>query len=209
MKKIMKVALAAMMMLAPKAANAQLNLGNIAGALLGGSDAASTVTDVVTNLIGNKKISDKNLVGTWTYSEPCVVMESENVLSNMGGTVLANKIEQQEKKALEKVGFKAGKVVLTLNQDKSGTITVGKRTTNVTWDVNESNLQLTYLTRTISINAKLSGGDLQLAMNADKLLNLVSSTASAASSLSSSFGIISNLISSYDGLYLGLKFTKK
>lgn len=205
---------AALLLTAPKAAQAQSKLGKLAGSLLNGgaSDESNVATDVVGGLLGKllgtDKLNEKNLVGTWTYSEPCVVLESDDVLSNIGGKVIENKVEAQQKKVLEKVGFKPGKVVLVLNKDKSGTMTVGKRTSNFTWEVEESELKLTFLAREHAINAKLSAGKLQLAMNADKMLGLLNATASAVGSLSSTMGTLSNLLSNYKGLYLGLVFTK-
>ncbi len=200
---------------APVAANAQLGnvLKNTAGSLLGNSNlgnvAGDVVGDIVSNLLGTNKLTEDNLVGTWTYSEPCAVMESEDVLGKLGGSLITSKIEEEEAKLLNKVGFTAGKVVLTLNKDKSGTITVGNRAINLTWAVSESNLHLTILRQTIKVNANMDGGNLQLAMNADKLLQLLNAVTSKAGSLSSSFGTISKLLNQYEGLYLGLRFTKK
>ncbi len=212
LKKLALVALVAL--IAPVAANAQISsvlsklTGSSSSSSSSSSSTISSIVSVVSNLLGSNTVSEKNLVGTWNYSEPCVVLESDNVLSNIGGTVVTEKIESEEKKILEKVGFTAGKVVMVLNSDKSGTITVGSKTTNITWDIDDSNLQLTYLTHTTTVNTSLSGSTLQLAMDADKLLSLVSSVASSASSLSSSMSTVTSLLSKYDGLYLGLKFTK-
>lgn len=205
---------AALLLVAPKAAQAQSKLGKLAGTLLNGgsSDAGSIAGDVVGDLLGNllgtNTLNEKNLVGTWTYSEPCVVLESDDVLSNIGGKVIEKKVEAQQKKMLEKIGFKPGKVVLVLNADKSGTMTVGKRTTPFTWSVDESDLKLTFLAREHAINAKISGGKLQLAMNADKMLGLLNTTMSAVGNLSSSMGTLSKLLGNYKGLYLGLMFAK-
>lgn len=205
---------AALLLVAPKAAQAQSKLGKLAGTLLNGgaSEESNVASDVVGGLLGKllgtDKLNEKNLVGTWTYSEPCVVLESDNVLSNLGGKVIENKVEAQQKKVLEKIGFKPGKVVLVLNSDKSGTMTVGKRTSNFTWSVADSELKLTFLAREHAINAKISGGKLQLAMNADKMLGLLNSTVSAVGNLSSSMGTLSSLLTKYKGLYLGLVFTK-
>lgn len=209
---------AALLLVAPKTVQAQSNLGKLADKLLGGGSsddgniagniAGDVVGDLLGNLLGTNTLNEKNLVGTWTYSEPCVVLESDDVLSNIGGKVIEKKVEAQQKKMLEKIGFKPGKVVLVLNEDKSGTMTVGKRTTPFTWSVDESDLKLTFLAREHAINAKISGGKLQLAMNADKMLGLLNTTMSAVGNLSSSMGTLSKLLGNYKGLYLGLMFAK-
>lgn len=211
MKNIIRMAFAAFISLcAPFTASAQLNnlLKNTAGSLLGSDNAANAVTNIVTNLLGNEKLSEQNLVGTWIYEEPCVVLESQDILGKLGSTLITNKIIAQETKALQKIGFTKGKVVLTLNQDKSGSIKVGQRTTPLSWNVSSSNLTLTILTRDIKINAKLKTNNLQLAMNADKLLSLVSAAATGAAKVNNNFGVISTLLNKYNGLYLGLKFKK-
>lgn len=215
MKKMIRMALmAAMMMVAPVAANAQLsNILKGAASVLGNSAATSAATDMAGNLLGNllgtDKLTESNLVGTWTYEEPCAVLESKDVVGQLGSSLITNKLVKSQKKALEKVGFKAGKVVLVLNQDKSGTITVGKRQMNLTWGISRSNLTLTFLTQTMQINANMKGGNLQLAMNADKLLTLAGSATAMAGKLNSSLGTVSTILSKYDGLYVGLKFVRK
>ncbi len=176
------------------------SLGGVAGDLVG---------DLISNLLGTNKLTDKNLVGTWTYSEPCTVLEGKNTLSQLGGTLITDQLEEQQKKLLEKIGFSAGKVKLVLNRDKSGTMTVGKRSLNLTWSVSESNLTLTILTRDIKMNANMDGGNLQIAMKADKFLELINSVVGKVGNTNSSFGSISKIMGNYDGLYLGLRFTKK
>ncbi len=215
MKTLFRMALVAVIALAaPSTANAQLGdiLKNTAGSLLGdsklGNVAGDVVGDIVGNLLGTNKLTEENLAGTWTYSEPCAVMESEDVLGKLGSSVITNKLEGEQAKLLNKVGFTAGKVVLKLNKDKSGTITVGKRTLNLAWEISGSDIIFTILTRNIKVNANMSGGNLQLAMNADKLLELVNVVTAKVSKISSNFATISKLLNKYKGLYLGLKFTK-
>ena len=77
-----------------------------------------------------------------------------------------------------------------------------------TWSVEGTNLVLTILGKSIKINANLSGGNLQLAMNADKMLTLLNAVTTQASALSSSFGTLTSLLKKYDGVHLGLKFAK-
>lgn len=208
---MMKTALVALMAYAlPTAAHAQLSglLKNAASAVTGSNTTGSVVSSLVGNLLGTNKVSEKNLVGTWTYTEPCVVMESDDVLSNLGGAIATNKLVKNQKKLLEKAGFKAGKVVMTLNSDKSGTVTVNGKTVNCTWGVSGSDLTLTVLTRSVKMNTRLNGSELQLAMNADKLLTLVTAVSGKASGLNSNFATLNTLLGKYNGLFLGLKFSK-
>ncbi|MCD7720731.1 MAG: DUF4923 family protein [Prevotellaceae bacterium] len=214
MKKTIRFALAAMFMLAvPMAANAQLS--DVLKKISSGSSSSSSsglsnlVTGIVSNLLGANKLTVDNLVGTWDYTEPCIVMESDNVLSKIGGDVASSKMEDKLDEFLQKVGFKAGDVVLQLDEDKTGSITIGGKKINVSWDVDESNVIFTILKKDLSINADISNGSLQLAMSMDKMLDLLEAVCSGVSNIASSASILTNLLSKYDGLYLGLKFSKE
>ncbi|MCD8304462.1 MAG: DUF4923 family protein [Prevotellaceae bacterium] len=215
MKKTIRFALAAMFMLAvPMAANAQLS--DVLKKISSGSSSSSSssglsnlVTGIVSNLLGANKLTVDNLVGTWDYTEPCIVMESDNVLSKIGGDVASSKMEDKLDEFLQKVGFKAGDVVLQLDEDKTGSITIGGKKINVSWDVDDSDVIFTILKKDLSINADISNGSLQLAMSMDKMLDLLEAVCSGVSNIASSASILTNLLSKYDGLYLGLKFSKE
>ena len=145
-KNIFKIAIATMVaLMIPTTMNAQLNdilnkvvkgattnndttksssttsandaLTNILGGITGSSSTAKTATDILGNLLGTSKLTEKSLAGTWTYTQPCVAFESESVLSNIGGSVASSKIEEKMKKALSKAGIKEGKCTITFNTD--------------------------------------------------------------------------------------------
>ncbi len=184
---------------------------NILGGIMGSSSTAKAATDIIGNVLGSSKITEKSLAGTWTYTQPCVAFESENVLSNIGGSVASSKIEDKMKKALAKAGIKEGKFTVTFNEDKTFAMAVGKKKLSGTFEVSGSDLLLTFNSpnKTIKSNAKLSLGTLQLAMNADKMLEIVNTIATKASAYSSQMGTISTVLSQYKGMYLGMKFNKK
>lgn len=209
-KTIIKIALMAMAaFVAPTTMNAQLS--DILNAIKGSSSTASTVTDIVGNLLGSGKVSEASLKGTWEYTEPCIAFESDDVLSKIGGSVASSKIEDKFNSALTKAGIKPGNVTITFNTDKTFSMTVGKKTLSGTFDVNGSELNLTFKTtrKTVKTNVKISLGTLQIAMNADKMLDIVSAIATKASAYSSQMATISSLLGNYKGMYLGMKFQKK
>ena len=76
-------------------ANAQLGniLKNVAGTAVskatGNSTAGDVASELIGNLLGTSKVSEKSLVGTWTYSQPCVAFESENVLTSLGSSMVS------------------------------------------------------------------------------------------------------------------------
>lgn len=213
-KSIIKIALvAACALIMPVTANAQLSdLFNKAKTLFSGSSSTtSAITNVVGDLLGNRKVTAQKLEGTWSYTQPCIAFESENTLNKIGGSVASSKIESKLKTGLEKAGIKEGQVAITFKSDKTFQITTGKRTISGTYQVEGSDLQLTFKTtkKTIKTNVKLSLGTLQIAMNADKMLQIVNTIATKASAYSSNMKTVSTLLSQYKGMYLGLKFKKK
>lgn len=197
----------------PSTMNAQFaDLLNKAKSLFSGtSSTASTITNVVGNLLGSTKITAEKLEGTWSYTQPCIAFESENTLNNIGGSVASAKIEEKLKTALDKAGIKAGQMSITFNADKTFYVSTGKRQISGTYQVEGTDLLLTFKTtkKTIKTNVKLSLGTLQIAMNADKMLQIVNTIATKASAYSSNMKTVSTLLSQYNGMYLGLKFEKK
>ena len=213
-KSIIKIALVATAaFLMPSTMNAQFaDLFNKAKSLFGGSSSTtSTITNVVGNLLGNTKITAQKLEGTWSYTQPCIAFESESTLNNIGGSVASAKIEEKLKAGLDKAGIKEGQMSITFNADKTFYISTGKRQISGTYEVEGSDLSLTFKTtkKTIKTNVKLSLGTLQIAMNADKMLQIVNTIATKASAYSSSMKTVSTLLSQYKSMYLGLKFKKK
>ena len=209
-KTIIKIALMAMVaFFVPNTMNAQLS--DILNAIKGSSSTANTVTNIVGNLLGSSKVSEASLKGTWVYTEPCIAFESDDVLSKLGGSVASSKIEDKFNTALTKAGIKPGNMTITFNADKTFSMTVGTKTMSGTYTVSNSDLNLTFKmpAKTIKTNVKLSLGTLQIAMNTDKMLDIVSAIATKASAYSSQMATISSLLGNYKGMYLGMKFNKQ
>ena len=216
-KNMLKVALLALGMMVCGNANAQLSnvLKSVAGTAIskatGNSTAGDVASDLIGNLLGTSKVSEKSLVGTWSYNQPCVAFESEDVLTTLGSSMVSKKVESTMQKGLTKVGFNSGKVVMTLKEDKTGTIEFNGKNIVVNWAVDGSDLKLTFpiVDKGVTMNAKLTGSELQLAMKADKLLTLLNTITEKTSTVNSSLGTLNTLTKNVKGMYMGLKFTKK
>ena len=216
-KNMLKVDLLALGMMVCGNANAQLSnvLKSVAGTAIskatGNSTAGDVASDLIGNLLGTSKVSEKSLVGTWSYNQPCVAFESEDVLTTLGSSMVRKKVESTMQKGLTKVGFTSGKVVMTLKEDKTGTIEFNGKNIIVNWAVDGSDLKLTFpiFDKGVTMNAKLTGSELQLAMKADKLLTLLNTITEKTSTVNSSLGTLNTLTKNVKGMYMGLKFTKK
>lgn len=214
---MLKVAFVALGMMLCGNANAQLSniLKNMAGEAVnkatGNSTVGNVAADLIGNLLGTAEVTEKTMVGTWSYSQPCVAFESENVLASVGSSLVSTKVEKTMQNGLTKVGFTSGKVVMTLNEDKTGTIQYNGKPVNINWAVEGTNLTLTFpiINKGVTMNVKQTGGELQVAMKSDKLLTLLNAITEKAGTVNSSLGTLNTLTKNVKGMYMGLKFTKK
>lgn len=178
-----------------KKASSGLNLGN-------------TAKDYVSALLGKDKVTAEDLVGTWTYSEPVLVLESDQVLGKIGGAVMAQTAEKKLSSVMEKIGVKPGVVKMTFNSDGTYTCELSGHTIRGTYEVQDATLTLKKLNFTaLSANVKKTGNSLQLAVQADKLLTLVSSLTSIVPE-DGLLSTVTSLFKSYDGMQVGVKFEK-
>lgn len=205
LKSVLLLALAGLM---PQTATAQNVLGNLLGGLAGGGDAGGAISNVVGALIGNKEVSAASLVGTWSYTEPAIAFQSENIANQVGGALAAAQAEKKLGSALSKYGVVAGKVQLTFKEDGTYTCTIGKRTISGKYTISGSTLSLTKTgIKSVKANVKLTGNELQLTADASKLLQLVQSLGNAVGN-NSSLSTLTSLLGGFDGVNLGLKLKK-
>lgn len=189
-------------------------LGGILGSVLGGGSSSSSsssngVLSALTTIFDAAKGASKNnIVGTWQYTEPAVVFSSNNALKNIGGKVASSAIEKQLEKELEKVGIKKGAMSMTFDKDGNFTQTIAGKTTQGTYSVKNGNVTLKYggTVQQFVGTTQIDGNDLLIVMDASKLLKFAKTLGSlTGNSLLSTAG---NLVSSMDGMQVGLKLNK-
>lgn len=199
-------------------ANAQISLGNIlSGVAKGvtssndnsskgnGSDLISTLTSIFT---GEKQASANQIVGTWTYTEPAVLFESDNFLAKTGANIMAKKIEDKLQTYLTKFGIEPGVMTITFAEDNTFTEKLKNKTIKGTWKIEDSKLILTYGTiKPVSITTQVEGKTLMIVTNASQLLNFMKTMGSK--STNSSISTITSLMKSVNGMQVGLTLVKK
>lgn len=188
-----------------------------AGNVLGG------LGDLVSGLLGQKKVNADNLVGTWTYKQPAVVFESEDMLTNVAAKATKTSIEKKMQDYLNKIGFTEGKVKITFNADSTGTVAYSKKNIPFHWSVEDTDLtihlgsgKISKLTKSSSkyssfkVNCKITSNKMQLSFKADKLAEFLTKVVSFAgkSSGSSTLSSVTSLVNKVDGMYLGLTLEK-
>lgn len=204
----LKMAMTLLLTALPAAAGAQSVLGGLLDKL-GGKNASGAIGEAVSALLGKDEVKQSTIVGTWTYDGPAIVFESENIANKLGGKLLSSKGEDMLATQLEKIGMKPGAVKITFNADSTYTCLLGSRTTRGTYEVKDATLSLKKLNfTTLKTNAKVSGSELQLAVEADKILTLVSSLSNLSGS-NSMLSTVTNFMKGYDGMQVGVKFKKE
>ena len=216
MKKI--AILVVMAVLSIGTANAQSFLSNIVGKLTGSSSTeTSSTTNLVTNvlgsLLGNSVTLSKSTVqGTWTYTGTSCVLESDNALAQIGGTVATTKIEDKMNGYLSKVGVKKGKCSFTFAENDTCTFKVGNRELKGRYTVDGENkkIQFSFLYDRFTATAHVAYNvtSLSIVFNADKMLGLVQKVAPTAASYSATLATLSTMLENYKGMMLGMKLEK-
>ena len=190
-----------------------------------GLSSLSGIGDFVAGLLGKDKVSKTSLVGTWSYKQPAVIFESENMLTNVGGMAAGKAAEEKLQGYLDKIGFTSGKVKMVFKEDGTGIVTYGSKNIPFQWNVAESDLTINLASSPLSkystsgklgkytsfkMNCKVGIGSLQLSFKADKLLQFISKIVSVAGSATnnSTISTIAGLANKVDGMYLGLTLEK-
>ena len=175
------------------------------------SQAVSSAKDnVQAALIGTQTVTVKQIVGTWTYQQPALVFESNNLLNQVGAAAFTEKAEKPVAGYLSKFGVKAGSLSITFNDNGHYSATLKGRTISGTYKLNGATLTLVAPQGvvTVPVNAKLQNNQLQIAAHADKLLPLLQTLIGSASQVTEQAATVTTLLKQYKGALLGLKLKK-
>lgn len=184
-KNVFRMALLSSMFMMTTGVSAQIDLNSIANSVLnGGNQSAATNSDNGGNLIkslttifsSNKQANDNNIVGTWSYSEPAIVLNSGNFLTNAAYKVAANKVENKIQIYLSQYGITPGTFTMTFNADGTFSETLKGKTMKGKWKIQDQKLLLTVgKMKAVKITTQISGKEMQLVTDATKLLQMFQS----------------------------------
>ena len=176
------------------------------------SDTKQNVGNLIGNLIssvtGDITTTQANLIGEWSYTDPSVQFESENMLTQAGGSAIATKCETKLAQYYKVVGIKPGAVVFTFAEDGTCTYAVGstKRQGTYVFNNEDKTVSITTATgQTVKTYVTISGNKMALCFDGTKLLTLFNSISSKFQALST----VSALASNYNGMKVGFKFERK
>ena len=185
-------------------ASAQIDLGNL------GKVVSSAIGGEAGSIISSKNnVSKENIVGTWTYKQPSIIFESNDLLKQAGGQLTSAAIEKKLAEQFTKVGITAGKFLITFGSDNTfSTIKNGVVTTSGTYVLNGSKITFSYLENSAKITgyAQMKNGLLSISFDSSKVLDVMSkmSKYSANTTLST----ISSLAGSFNAMKTGVALAK-
>ena len=182
-------------------------LGGILSGIAGGS--GSSVASALSTIFDKNKVATADeLVGTWKYTEPAVVFESNNALKNIGGKVASAAIEKKLQSEFSKFGIRKGQMKMTFDKDGNFTQTLGRQTLTGTYTTSGKQVVLTYSTglKQLVGTTQLDGNDLLIVMDVSKLLKYAGSLGQLTGN--STISSLGSLLGSYDGMEVGLKLEK-
>lgn len=175
----------------------------------GAQDLKSILSGVAKAVVGNKATTASSIVGTWSYAGPQCQFESENLLSKAGGEVAAKEVEEKMKSVYEKVGM--NNIQYTFNEDGTYSYKMKKRTVNGTYVFDDTEKTIT-MTGKLGIktiaHVTVTGDEMSLVFNADKLMSVLKTITGAASKVNATAATINSVAGSYDGLMLGFELKK-
>lgn len=186
---------------------------NILGAILGGG-TGNTATDVLTGVIGVLTAGNQSasIIGTWTYEEPSVEFESENLLAQAGGAVAAKEVVGKIKPYYERMGITPGRFSVTFKEDKTCTFDFNgnQQSANYEYDAKAHTLKVSGQLIGLSLGTAYvtaSSNQMSITLDATRLLT-VFQTMGAASGNPTVSGL-SQIAGSFKGMKTGFKFKKK
>ena len=204
---ILKCALMCLIAISTQNATAQSDLGSILNNVLGNSTTNGVVSGLTSIFSSNKQATKNNLVGTWVYEEPAIVLTSDNVLTNAAAKVAAKTAEKKLQEQMDKVGIKKGTLSMTFKSDGTSTETFGKKTYKGKWTVENQKLKLTHSVRTITLTTQVDGNNLMFVTDASKLLSLMKTLGSK--STNSTVSTVTSLMKKVKGMQCGITLVKK
>ncbi len=176
------------------------------------SDIAGAISSTIQNATATTSFSLDELVGIWKYSTPGVSFASDNALQKIGGAAAATAVENKLAPYYKRVGINN----LTLTVDNQHNFTMKMKLATLRGTITKDNSgNFTFNFKALSnINigkvncmATKSGSLLNLTFDAHRLIEILKKVSAVAKN--STFTSVTNLLSSYDGIYVGVKLKKQ
>lgn len=201
--------------------NTANTLGSILGALTNGETTSSnndgtaiSTNGIVSGLLGAvldafTTIDQNMLIGTWNFKGSAFIFESENALANLGSDVIASQAEEKVDQYLAKLNIKEGMCSITFNEDNTCILTAGQRNLNGVYEFNTETkeLKITYAGLfSTTANLVYDNETINIVYQSDGLLKILKAIGNR--STNTTLTLLNKLLDQYDGLRIGMAFSK-
>ena len=211
MKKMMMVAVAALMLQGCGMTNPGVNGGSQMGGTTtnnsGSSIGSNALGGLLDLVVGSVKLSQADIIGTWSYVEPACAFTSENLLAKAGGSVAAKTVNEKLLPVYKSLHISSGNTQLTFNENGQFTGKIGGFPMSGTYTFDAANglVKMKSLT-TFTAHLTRSTHGMNFTFESKKILTLLQ-TVSALSG-NTSLSTIGDISKQFSGVRLGFAMKK-
>ena len=174
-------------------------------------DALSKIATSVVDKLTGGKLTEKALIGTWSYTQPGVKFEGEDIVSDVAGSALESSVVKQLETAYAFAGLRPGAGSFTFNDDDTFGASLGSYELSGTYAFDPSTHVVTLrfakgsiALGTIEGHAYIDGKELLLVFPVTKFVQTAASLGSKVASLAT----VAALLEKYKNVYIGFAFQK-
>lgn len=211
MKKMMMAAVAALMLQSCGMTNPGVNGGSQIGGTTtnnsGSSIGSNALGGLLDLVVGSVKLSQADIIGTWSYVEPACAFTSENLLAKAGGSVAAKTVNEKLQPVYNSLHISSGNTQLTFNENGQFTGKIGGFPMSGTYTFDAANglVKMKSLT-TFTAHLTRSTHGMNFTFESKKILTLLQ-TVSALSG-NTSLSTIGDISKQFNGVRLGFAMKK-
>lgn len=211
MKKMMMAAVAALMLQGCGMTNPGVNGGSQMGGTTtnnsGSSIGSNALGGLLDLVVGSVKLSQTDIIGTWSYVEPACAFTSENLLAKAGGSVAAKTVNEKLLPVYKSLHISSGNTQLTFNENGQFTGKIGgfPMSGTYTFDATNGLVKMKSLT-TFTAHLTRSTQGMNFTFESKKILTLLQ-TVSALSG-NTTLSTIGDISKQFNGVRLGFAMKK-
>ena len=211
MKKMMMAAVAALMLQGCGMTNPGVNGGSQMGGTTtnnsGSSIGSNALGGLLDLVVGSVKLSQADIIGTWSYVEPACAFTSENLLAKAGGSVAAKTVNEKLLPVYKSLHISSGNTQLTFRENGQFTGKIGGFPMSGTYTFDAANglVKMKSLT-TFTAHLTRSTQGMNFTFESKKILTMLQ-TVSALSG-NTSLSTIGDISKQFNGVRLGFAMRK-
>ncbi len=211
MKKMMMAVVAALMLQSCGMTNPGVNGGSQMGGTTtnnsGSSIGSNALGGLLDLVVGSVKLSQTDIIGTWSYVEPACAFTSENLLAKAGGSVAAKTVNEKLLPVYKSLHISSGNTQLTFNENGQFTGKIGGFPMSGTYTFDAANglVKMKSLT-TFTAHLTRSTQGMNFTFESKKILTLLQ-TVSALSG-NTTLSTIGDISKQFNGVRLGFAMKK-